>query len=80
MRRSTDASFPVYLSKLSFIQSLHRRSNHLEQSGDGISSNAPIGISDECLEVDVACRDGLRVVEGKGGEGTRSGELEDRLW
>ena len=61
MRRSTEASFPVYqnLIRHRVIIVLH---TNLEQSGDGIGCYTPIRVCDQILEIDVASGDTSRVL------------------
>jgi hypothetical protein len=77
MSRSTDASFPVYLSAQIPIK------NHiayLEQGGDGISCDTPVGIGNQVLHVQIASSDSLGLGLGELVECLDSGELEYSLW
>jgi hypothetical protein len=77
MSRSTDASFPVYLSAQTPIKS---QLAYLEQGGDGISCDTPVGIGDQILHVQIASSDSLRLSLSELVECLDSGELEYSLW
>ena len=76
MSRSTDASFPVYLSAQTPTKS---QLAYLEQGGDGISCDTPVGIGNQVLHVQVARSDSLRLGLGELVECLDSGELENSL-
>ena len=50
---------------------------HLEKCCDCVGSNASVGIGYETFKIDITRRYTSRVLNGKGGEGSGSSELED---
>jgi hypothetical protein len=52
---------------------------HLEKGGDRIGCDTPVRIGNECLEINIASSDALRVGEGERSEGSGCGKLEDGL-
>ena len=53
---------------------------YLEQGGDGISCDTPVGIGNQVLHVQVASSDSLGLGLGELVEGLDSGEFEYSLW
>lgn len=78
MRRSTEASLPVWMRAL-VLSSYKKARTYLEQSGDSIGGNAPVLIRDEVLQVNVAGSDALGVVESKSSKCSGSSEFEHRF-
>jgi hypothetical protein len=52
---------------------------YLEQSGNGIGRDAPVGIGNEGFKIDIARSDSLGLGESKSCEGSGGSKLENRL-
>jgi len=69
-----------FRSTCQLTSAVHRSTAYLEEGGDGIGCDTPVGIGDQVLHIQVASSDSLGLGLGELVEGLDSGELEHSLW
>jgi hypothetical protein len=78
MRRSTEASFPVYKIFETQVSSSRCRI-YLEKSRDGIGRDAAVGVSNQAFQIDVAGGHTSRMAQRQRSERPCCSKLEHRL-